>query len=330
VTASPSLAPAPVLVVDDLSVAIGGHTIVDRVSLALEPGRVLAIVGESGSGKSLTALAILRLLPKVASIAGGIIRLAGRDLAPLSEGELARLRGDEAAMIFQEPIASLNPLMRVGEQVAEALRLHRGLSRGDAREAAIAMMTRVGITDAPRRALQYPFELSGGMCQRIMIAAALICRPALLIADEPTTALDVTIQAQILDLMRGLRDEVGTAIILITHDMGVVADLADEVCVMYGGRIVESAPVEALFARPRHPYTKLLLATIPTLEGVRKSALRVIDGIVPGADAWPQGCRFRTRCPLASAVCAETPPLGLLAPDHRAACWHTDQVDALA
>lgn len=220
--------------------------------------------------------------------------------------------------------------MRVGEQVEEALRLHRGLSASAARDEAIAMMTRVGIPDASRRARQYPFELSGGMCQRIMIAAALICRPALLIADEPTTALDVTIQAQILELMRDLRGDVGSAIVLITHDMGVVADLADDVCVMYGGRIVESGPVEPIFATPHHPYTKLLLATIPTLQGQRKMTLRTIEGMVPSAESWPDGCRFRTRCPLADAACVATPPLADVGPGHAAACWHSAEVEALA
>ncbi len=230
------------LSVEDLAIAIDGHRIVDGVSLSVASGRILAIVGESGCGKSLTALSMLGLLPKAAQVAGGTIRLGERTLTALSEAEMAQVRGNDAAIIFQEPLASLNPLMRVGAQVEEALLLHRGLSRSAAREEAIATMARVGIPDPARRAQQYPFELSGGMCQRIMIASALICRPSLLIADEPTTALDVTIQAQILELIRTLRDEVGSAVVLITHDMGVVADLADEVCVMYGGRIVESGP----------------------------------------------------------------------------------------
>ncbi len=321
---------APVLAIDDLVIEIDGNRIVDHVSLSVDAGRILAIVGESGCGKSLTALSVLRLLPKAARIAGGAISLNGRDLTRLGEAELADVRGNEATIIFQEPVASLNPLMRVGEQVEEALILHRGLSARAAREEAIAMMARVGIPDAARRARQYPFELSGGMCQRIMIASALICRPALLIADEPTTALDVTIQAQILDLMRRLRQEVGTAIVLITHDMGVVADLADDVCVMYGGRIVESGPVEPIFAAPRHPYTKLLLATIPTLQGRRKATLRTIEGMVPSAESWPDGCRFRTRCPLADETCRVTPPLAPIGELHRAACWRSAQIEALA
>jgi oligopeptide/dipeptide ABC transporter ATP-binding protein len=244
---------------------------------------------------------------------------------------LREVRGNRASIIFQEPVASLNPLMRVGEQVEEALRIHRGLTGPQAREQAIAMLAMVGIPDPAQRAAQFPFELSGGMCQRIMIAAALVCRPRLLIADEPTTALDVTIQAQILDLMKRLRDEVGTTIVLITHDMGVVADMADDVAVMYGGRVVESGPVEQIFAAPAHPYTRLLLATVPRLDGQRKTVLRTIEGQVPSADAWPQGCRFRDRCPLASAACSERPKLTSLAvPDHQVACWHTDRVAAMA
>jgi peptide/nickel transport system ATP-binding protein len=325
-----SVTDVPILAIDDLVVEIGGNRIVDHVSLSVGAGRILAIVGESGCGKSLTALSVLGLLPKAARIAGGEIRLNGRDLLPLGEDALSDVRGNEATIIFQEPVASLNPLMRVGEQVEEALRLHRGLSAPAARAEAIAMMTRVGIPDASRRARQYPFELSGGMCQRIMIASALICRPALLIADEPTTALDVTIQAQILELMRDLRGDVGTAIVLITHDMGVVADLADDVCVMYGGRVVESGPVEAIFAAPCHPYTKLLLATIPTLHGRRKMTLRTIEGMVPSADSWPDGCRFRTRCPLADEACIEAPSLAEVGRDHAAACWHSARVEALA
>ncbi len=322
--------PGAMLSVEDLAIAIDGHRIVDGVSLSVASGRILAIVGESGCGKSVTALSMLGLLPKAAQVAGGTIRLGERTLTALSEAEMAQVRGNDAAIMFQEPVASLNPLMRVGAQVEEALLLHRGLSRSAAREEAIATMARVGIPDPARRAQQYPFELSGGMCQRIMIASALICRPSLLIADEPTTALDVTIQAQILELIRTLRDEVGSAVVLITHDMGVVADLADEVCVMYGGRIVESGPVEEIFATPHHPYTRLLLATIPKLDGVRKTALRTIEGIVPPAGSWPGGCRFRTRCPLADDTCAQIPPSLPVGPHHEAACWHIDRVEAMA
>ncbi|TQI75155.1 peptide/nickel transport system ATP-binding protein [Bosea sp. AK1] len=320
----------PMLAIEGLTIEIDGNRIVDGVSLGVETGRILAIVGESGCGKSLTALSVLGLLPNAARVSASSIRLGGRELTGLSEAELSQVRGNDAAIIFQEPVASLNPLMRVGEQVEEALLLHRGLSRAAAREEAIAIMARVGIPDPARRARQYPFELSGGMCQRIMIASALICRPSLLIADEPTTALDVTIQAQILDLMRRLRDEVGSAVVLITHDMGVVADLADDVCVMYGGRIVESGPVDAIFAEPSHPYTRLLLGTIPKLDGARKTVLRTIEGMVPPAGAWPEGCRFRTRCPLADEACEQVPPAVTVGASHRAACWHVDRLEAMA
>ena len=320
-----------VLSVKDLVIRIAGVNVVDGVSLAAAEGSILAIVGESGCGKSLTALSILQLLPGAAQIAGGKIHLEGAELTAMDEAELRQVRGNRASIIFQEPVASLNPLMRVGAQVEEALRIHRGLSDDQARQQAIAMLAMVGIPDPALRAAQFPFELSGGMCQRIMIAAALVCRPRLLIADEPTTALDVTIQAQILDLMKRLRDEVGTTIVLITHDMGVVADMADDVAVMYGGRVVESGPVEQIFSAPAHPYTRLLLGTVPRLDGQRKSVLRTIEGQVPSADAWPQGCRFRDRCPLASAACSERPVLTPLAQaDHQVACWHTDRVATMA
>jgi oligopeptide/dipeptide ABC transporter ATP-binding protein len=320
-----------VLAIRDLRIRIAGVDVVDGVSLSVESGRIVALVGESGCGKSLTALSILQLLPRAARIAGGSIQLQGRDLSELDESALQRIRGNQVSIIFQEPIASLNPLMRVGAQVEEALKIHRGLSDHEAYRTAIDMLQRVGIPDPELRARQFAFELSGGMCQRIMIAAALVCRPQLLIADEPTTALDVTIQAQILDLMKRLRDEVGTSILLITHDMGVVADMADDVAVMYGGRVVESGPVEAIFAAPTHPYTRLLLDTVPRLDGQRKTLLRTIEGAVPSADAWPQGCRFQTRCPLVSPMCTQRPellPVGQ--PRHRTACWHSDRIAEMA
>ena len=330
--AEASTAPAnTVLSVRDLVIRIAGVNVVDGVSLTAAEGKILAIVGESGCGKSLTALSILSLLPAAAQIDSGQIQLQGADLTAMDDVALREVRGNRASIIFQEPVASLNPLMRVGAQVEEALRIHRGLAGPQAQQEAIAMLAMVGIPDPAQRAAQFPFELSGGMCQRIMIAAALVCRPRLLIADEPTTALDVTIQAQILDLMKRLRDEVGTTIVLITHDMGVVADMADDVAVMYGGRVVESGPVEQIFAAPAHPYTRLLLATVPRLDGQRKTLLRTIEGQVPSADAWPQGCRFRDRCPLASSKCGERPDLTPLAKaDHQAACWHTDRVAAMA
>jgi peptide/nickel transport system ATP-binding protein len=325
-------ADAPLLAIDKLRVAIAGRSVVDGVSLSIRRGEVLALVGESGCGKSLTALSVLRLLPAAARVAGGAIAMEGTDLLALDEASLRDLRGNRVSVIFQEPVASLNPLVRVGDQVAESLRLHRGASAAEARTEAVAMLARVGIADPERRAGQFPFELSGGMCQRVMIASALICRPEILIADEPTTALDVTIQAQILDLLKSLRAEAGSAILLITHDMGVVADMADRVAVMYGGTIVESGPVDAIFDAPAHPYTKLLLATVPRLDGPRREELKTIAGAVPDAASWPQGCRFRTRCPLADERCAEAPPLEPAQgdPGHLAACWHGDRVGALA
>jgi peptide/nickel transport system ATP-binding protein len=320
-------ATTPMLAIDELVVDIGRKRVLDGVSLAVMPGETLALVGESGCGKSLTALSVLGLLPEAAQVRGGSIALsrrAGTAAAP------AAVRGQRVSMIFQEPVAALNPLLRVGEQVAESLRLHRRMSAKQAWDAAIAMLTQVGIGDAAQRARQYPFELSGGMCQRVMIAAALIGEPELLIADEPTTALDVTIQAQILELLKSLRSRARTAILLITHDMGVVAEMADRVAVMYGGRVVETGPVDQIFARPAHPYTRLLLSTIPRLDGPRRVALRTIAGAVPDAAHWPEGCRFRSRCPLADEACTTRPPLAPAdTPEHLSACWHMDRLEEL-
>jgi peptide/nickel transport system ATP-binding protein len=243
---------------------------------------------------------------------------------------MSDVRGNRMAMIFQEPMTSLNPAYTIGNQLEEALLRHRRMPRRKARERAVYLLDRVGITAASSRLGQYPHQLSGGLRQRVMIAMALMCGPSLILADEPTTALDVTIQAQILDMMKRLREEVGTSILLITHDMGVVADMADDVAVMYGGRIVESGAVETIFAASAHPYTRLLFATAPRLNGARKTLLRTIEGAVPGAGDWPAGCRFRARCPLADAKCIETPPLCDIKPGHRAACWHSDRVAALA
>ena len=303
------------LEVADLTLAIDGATIVDGVSFSVAPGEILALVGESGCGKSLTALATMRLLPRAVRQVGGAIRLAGDDLATLPERALRRIRGRRIGMIFQEPLAALDPLATVGAQIAEAC-------NGD-RNAILAMLADVGISEPGRRIAQYPFELSGGMAQRVMIATALIARPDVLIADEPTTALDVTIQAQILDLLRRLAAERGTAIVLITHDMGVVADIADRVAVMYAGRIAETGPVAQLFATPRHPYTRLLLAALPRLTDTPKSTLAVIPGQVPRAALLPKACRFADRCPRVTEQCrAEPPPLRPIADGHSVACWH--------
>jgi len=322
----------PILAIDKLSTAIGGNAVVDGVSLTVGAGEVVALVGESGCGKSLTALSVMGLLPAAARVRAGRILLLGEDLLGYSEKEMLAVRGKSVSMVFQEPVASLDPLMRVGEQVAESLIVHGAASKSGARERAIEMLSRVGIPDARTRARQYPAELSGGMCQRVMIACALIARPRRLIADEPTTALDVTIQAQILTLMKTLRREIDTAILLITHDMGVVADIADRVCVMYAGRIVETGCVDAIFERPSHPYTRLLLSTIPKLNGERKTRLRSIEGSVPDISDWPEGCRFRSRCPLAQDDCGQVPldfPVDGDA-NHTAACWHMDRLGEMA
>jgi len=321
---------SPVLHVDDLKVTIGGNPVVDGVSFDVNEGEIVSIVGESGCGKSMTAFAVMGLLPSVARLAGGRTMLGDTDMRALSESQRRNLRGNHLAMIFQEPVASLNPLMPIGRQIAESLIVHRKTQGRDPRLAAIAMLEEVGIPEPEIRAKQYPFELSGGMCQRAMIAMALICRPRLLIADEPTTALDVTIQAQILDLMKRLRDETGAAILLITHDMGVVADMADRVAVMYAGRIIEQAPVDDIFARQEHPYTRLLLSTIPRLDGQPKVVLPSIEGMVPDIGQWPVGCRFNPRCPLADQSCIEAQPA--LAPRRDtgfAACWHRDRVETM-
>jgi len=314
---------APVLELRDLSVTLatdrGPLRPVDEVSFTVEPGKTLAVVGESGCGKSVTALAIMGLLPP-GSATGGSVRLAGRELTTMEDEDRRLKRGGEMAMIFQEPMTSLNPAFTAGEQVAEVLREHQKLPPAAAFDAAVAMLARVRIPDAARRARQYPHQLSGGMRQRVMIAMALACRPRLLIADEPTTALDVTVQAQILSLIDELKTETGTAVVLITHDLGVVADHADEVVVMYAGRIAERASAAALFARPQHPYTIGLLGAAPSLEGGAER-LASIEGTVPDLRDPPPGCRFAPRCPFAETRCVTQPSLIEMGPAHYAACW---------
>ena len=312
---------SPVLDVENLGINIRENRAVDGVSLSIRAGEALALVGESGCGKSLSSLAVMGLLPDAAKIAEGSVRLGGREIAGLSPDEYNRLRGKAMSMIFQEPQSSLNPLMRVGEQVMEGLLVH-GMSDDAARKRSLEMFEMVGIPAPETRFGQFPFELSGGMCQRIMIAMALVSEPMLLIADEPTTALDVTIQAQILDLMRRLMGRADTALLLITHDLGVVAELADRVAVMYAGRIVEKAPVMDLFASPRHPYTRLLLSSIPGPATPPKTALSTIKGTVPDIRHWPKACRFAPRCPDCEPRCNEVaPPLTRSAPGHFTACW---------
>jgi oligopeptide/dipeptide ABC transporter ATP-binding protein len=311
------------LEVSGLTLAIGGVPVVDGVGFSVAPGEVLALVGESGCGKSITAQALMRLLPRAVRQTAGRILLEGEDIVSLPERRMRAIRGRRISMIFQEPQAALDPLSPVGAQVREA----SGLPAAEARAAVGRMLAEVGIADPERRIDQYPFELSGGMCQRVMIASALISRPAVLVADEPTTALDVTIQAQILDLLRRLAAERGTAIVLITHDMGVVADIADRVAVMYAGRIAETGPTSAVFAHPRHPYTSLLLAAIPRLTDEPKSRLAVIEGSVPQPAEYGAGCRFAGRCPYADARCAaEPPPPQETEPGHFSACWHTERL----
>jgi oligopeptide/dipeptide ABC transporter ATP-binding protein len=298
---------------------------VDGVSLRVEAGETLCIVGESGCGKSVTALSIMGLVPHPGRVVAGEVRFHGEDLLALEEGDLAEYRGNRISMIFQDPSSSLNPVHTVGRQVAEVYRLHKGMGQTEAEAAAARMLAATGIPDPETRMRAYPHELSGGMAQRVMIAMALACRPEVLIADEPTTALDVTIQAQILDLMRELQAETGTALVLITHDLGIVAEMADHVAVMYAGQVVEFADVQALFSNPRHPYTKALLRSIPAAGG-RRQMLEVIEGRVPNLTNLPPGCRFAPRC---KARIEENEPRGLeLAPplfdlgnNHFSRCW---------
>jgi peptide/nickel transport system ATP-binding protein len=302
---------------------------VDGVSFTVARGETLAIVGESGCGKSVTSLSILRLIASPPGrTVGGRVMFEARDLLRLPVAEMRRIRGDAISMIFQEPMTSLNPVLTIGRQITEVLALHRGMSREDAARRALEMLRLVHIPEAERRIGQYPHELSGGMRQRVMIAMALACEPRLLIADEPTTALDVTIQAQILDLMRELKSRTGAAIMLITHDLGVVAEMAQRVVVMYAGRKVEEAPVADLFARPRHPYTRGLLDSMPKLRA-RGEARRLaeIPGTVPSLMEPIPGCTFAPRCPFAAERCRrEFPPLEEKAPGHVAACWYSERV----
>jgi peptide/nickel transport system ATP-binding protein len=306
---------------------------VDDVSFTVRRGETLAIVGESGCGKSVSALSIMRLVPDPPGrIVGGSVTLEGTDLLSLDEAEMRKIRGDRISMIFQEPMTSLNPVMRIGDQITEAVQLHRSMTNKEAWKKAVEMLRLVRIPEPERRALEYPHQLSGGMRQRAMIAMALACRPALLIADEPTTALDVTIQAQILALIVDLQKELGTGLILITHDLGVVAQTAQRVIVMYAGKKVEEASVEALFENPRHPYTRGLMASMPAVISFGSNTdtrLTEIPGMVPSLTNLPVGCAFAPRCAMAIDRCREKyPPLENLGDNHFAACWRAAETAA--
>jgi peptide/nickel transport system ATP-binding protein len=332
---------APLLAVEDLRTWFytrdGIVRAVDGVSCHVHAGETLALVGESGCGKSVTSLSIMRLVQSPpGKIVGGRLLFEGRDLLALDEAEMRRIRGNEISMIFQEPMTSLNPVLTIGRQVGEVLELHQHLGHAQALERAAEMLQRVKIPEPARRLAQYPHELSGGMRQRVMIAMALACNPKLLIADEPTTALDVTIQAQILDLMRELKQQTRAAIVLITHDLGVVAEMAQRVVVMYAGRKVEEAPVDTLFERPLHPYTRGLIGSIPRLEdaeldAIERKRLVEIPGMVPSLKEDVPGCLFAPRCGFAQARChAEYPPLEDKGAGHSVACWEADRVGAAA
>jgi peptide/nickel transport system ATP-binding protein len=298
--------------------------VVDGVSFELAAGETLGIVGESGCGKSVTALSIIGLLPKPAGrVVGGRVMFDGTDLVSVSNDALAQIRGRRIAMIFQEPMTALNPVQRIGHQVVETLRLHGDVGdRSELRVRAVELLAEVGIPAPDRRLDDYPHQLSGGMRQRVLIAIALACRPDVLIADEPTTALDVTIQAQILELIERLQQQRGMSVIFITHDLGVIAEIADHVVVMYAGRVAERSAVAALFARPLHPYTRGLLASMPQLQLQSKSRLPTIPGLVPALSDLPAGCRFSNRCGHATSICATEPALTLADADHHVACHH--------
>lgn len=324
---------APVLNVQDLKTVFltrGGEVhAVNNVSFDLSPGELLGVVGESGSGKSVTMMSLLGLLPSPpADVRGGTVTFDGKDLLNVDAETLRSVRGGKIGFVFQDPMTSLNPVFNVGMQIMEPLRKHMGLNKRDARTRAQELLELVGIPDAGERLKDYPHQFSGGMRQRVMIAIALACDPQVLIADEPTTALDVTIQAQILELMKELREKLGMAVIWITHDLGVIAGIADRVMVMYGGQVVEQAPVKDLFRYPQHPYTKALLTTIPKVSGEREKRLTVIEGQPPIINAAPSACPFLDRCPVPMAVCAKKNPQRYeIADGHDAACFRADPLE---
>ena len=316
----------PLREVDDLQVEVatdeGRVRAVDGVSFAIEPGKTLGIVGESGCGKSVTALSIMRLLPQpMGQIVNGTIHFQGRDLASLNLEQMGKVRGADIGMVFQEPMTALNPVHTVGRQLTEVMLLHRDIKPDEATRDAVELLDHVGIPSPDIRMGEYPHQLSGGMRQRVVIAMALACKPALLIADEPTTALDVTIQAQILELIQNLQAEMGMAVIMITHDLGVIAETCDDVVVMYAGRMAEQGSVYDIFDRPAHPYTRGLLASIPRLDTPAGARLSIIEGMVPSLYDLPAGCRFQNRCPHAGAACEAVPPaIDVILAEHRVAC----------
>jgi peptide/nickel transport system ATP-binding protein len=331
---------APTLQIERLCVSMRNGSgalvpVLEDLSLAVDAGRTLALVGESGCGKSMTALAIMRLLPDDFVVTGGSIRLDGQEIIGAPLGQLRQLRGNAMSMIFQEPMTALNPLYTVGDQIGEVLRTHRGLSRSDARAKAIDLLRAVQVPAAEARANAYPHQLSGGMRQRVMIAMAIACKPRLLIADEPTTALDVTVQAQIFDLLTQLQDQTHTAMVLITHDLGIVAEIADDVAVLYAGRCIETGPATTLIAKPLHPYTRGLLNCAPQLAlgrtGPREwGDLAEIPGMVPPLGARGQDCAFLQRCPDATNTCRARPqpPLAEQTPHHAVSCWRREELAA--
>ena len=323
----------PVLEVRDLVTSFdtdsGRLKAVDGVGFSVRRGRTLGIVGESGCGKSVTAFSIMQLLPRpMGHIDGGQVLFEGRDLTQLPPEEMLKIRGNRIGMIFQEPMTALNPLHTIGRQLSEVFLLHKTTDRRAALAMSVEILAKVGIPSPEMRVGEYPHQLSGGMRQRVVIAMALACKPSVVIADEPTTALDVTIQAQILELMQALQDEMGMAIILITHDLGVIAEMCDDVVVMYAGRVAEVGPVDRIFAAPSHPYTRGLLASIPRLERPRKTRLKVIEGLVPPLNQMPAGCRFQNRCPFRTDICAQPPPADFVTPDHQVACHRWRELPA--
>ncbi|WP_421725047.1 ABC transporter ATP-binding protein [Bauldia sp.] len=306
----------------EFSVGDGGFLAVDGVTLSVEPGEIMGIVGESGCGKSTAGLAIMGLLPSAGRVVGGRINVVGTDVVPLSRTQLDKLRGREMAMIFQDSLAALDPTMKIGRQLTEAILVHEKFGREEAREKAAALLQHVGIPSPHARLDSYPHEFSGGMRQRVMIAMAIACSPKLLIADEPTTALDVTIQRQVLELILALRDEIGAGVVLITHDVGVVAETCDKVAVMYAGRVVEAGPTRAVLTDPRHPYTAGLLASSLDLEHDRTRTLEAIPGLPPSLAFLPKGCAFAPRCAKRTARCDTRPSLEPIGDNHTAACWN--------